>query len=187
LYFVFRYLKYIYKISGKLWSDGEQQVDVDDRQKMSAQLPHGDFVCEDLGDDVPLEALARGIDRDPKHENTIIVADKKTSSSTTHAKSTSQNDLISTIEIPPPPPPPPPTPIATSGVELINIDDFASRKGPMAICCFINHILCERFGGNVVCFSFLLKLLSPSVICALMVIVNMAIIALFVLHFLQKI
>jgi hypothetical protein len=54
------------------------------------------------------------------------------------------------------------------------------HAGPMAICCYINHILCERFGGRLVCFSFMLKFLSPTVICALATIVNITIFLLFV-------
>ncbi|CBY15335.1 unnamed protein product [Oikopleura dioica] len=52
-----------------------------------------------------------------------------------------------------------------------------SQKSPMAICCFINHILCDRDNHiqlNLKPLSFVIRFLSPHLLCALVTLANVA-------------
>jgi hypothetical protein len=149
---------------------------------MQAQPARDETVSESREENVPLEALARGTVREPEKddistylESTTLasdglllsadntLADSSAAAMALAAATAADNNSTSANH---------------TTVFLEELMPGTRHVGPMAICCFINHILCERFGGKLVCFSFMLKFISPTVICALVAIVNIAILLL---------
>jgi hypothetical protein len=63
----------------------------------------------------------------------------------------------------------------SSGVGGGDNYDLESQKSPLAMCCFINRILCDRENHiqlNLKPLSFMLKFLSPEIMCILLTLAN---------------
>jgi len=187
----------------KKWLGDDLLAKKDGQLKMVVKQSD-EIVCDDHDKDVPLEASALGIElehnqkqqqqQQPAISKNVESAEDFVDFLSTLAESTSlaeHNSSSSSHNVEKWLQESPNVPIIISSDKSTAAAPNNQTNGqsfPLAICCFINHILCDRYGGEInwKSFAVMLKILSPTSLCILLVVANIAILSLFIYHYVHE-